>query len=127
MQILLLDVRKLVHSAWTQKALEPLDARLDERKKVVLVARDDTSPEADINVTLSLARVRLLAQVGDCSRRRDGVQRHVYHGCYAARSGSLSSCCEALPFRSPGLIEVDCETKARSVERRWSKVNVEAG
>ena len=120
MEIFLFHIRELVYPARAQEALEALDACLDEGKEVVLIAWDDASPEPDVDVALPIARVRLFAQVGDCSRRRDGVQGHVYHRCHTARSGGLSARCEALPFRSPRLIEVDCETRTQSVDRRWT-------
>lgn len=94
--MLLFDARKLVDAALAEEALEALDALFRERLQVVGIVRDDSAPEADVDVPLAFGGVQLDLEVFDGRGRRNRVQGHVDHGREPAGCSGLQK--QAISF-----------------------------
>jgi hypothetical protein len=106
-----------LHPALDQEALEPTDARLDERAELARVPGDDAAPEADVNPALPAGGRALRLQVRHRRRRRDRVERHVDERGDAAGRGGARARPEALPLGAAGLIQVNMCAGMRSAMR----------
>src|SRR5262249_18429919 len=83
-EIRLGDVLEFRHTGRREKALEPEDAGPRERLEFRRVARNDASPEADVDSAAPGGRLALRLEPDDRCRRRNAVERHVHERRHSA-------------------------------------------
>lgn len=96
----------MTYATIDQETLEPSDTFFHKTLEFASVAGDHSTIKADINPALAIGGFDLDVQILNCSRGRNGIERHVNDGCHTTKSSSASTGPEAFPFRSTGLIEM---------------------
>jgi hypothetical protein len=95
------------YSTVAQETFEASDTSLDQTLQLLVVARNDTSVEANIDPALAFGGFDLDVEVLYSCCRRDSVQRHVDHCGNATKRSSAGSSPESLPLSPTRLVEVN--------------------
>lgn len=94
------------YTAVTQEALEASYTSIYQTLKILVVSRDDTTIEADINPALTFRSINFNVEVLDSGGRRDSVQWHVDDRGDTSKSSSSGAGPKAFPFCASRFVEM---------------------
>ena len=106
-QIGFCNMWELINTRVDQKAFEPANSSVDQRRKLCRVPRHDAAPKRHVHSAFTFSRSKLLLKSGKSRCRRNAVERHIHYCRNAACRCRLCRRFITFPFGAAGLVDVD--------------------